>query len=148
MSRRALTFGGIAAAGGVGYYFYQAGGDPKVARKEAEHDLATAKSKVKGETVSNEAAKKQGEEWAARAGSQIDRTVDDARAKAREADKVISNKTAEAENKVSQLKSDGVTKFDQTRKDAGRKIDEIDSKVEKKASEAKSGISSWFGFGK
>lgn len=38
-------------------------------------DLATAKSKVKGETVSNEAAKKQGEEWAARAGSQIDRTV-------------------------------------------------------------------------
>lgn len=27
---------GLTAAGGVGYYLYGAGGDPKVARKEAE----------------------------------------------------------------------------------------------------------------
>ena len=36
MSRRAVTVGGLAVAGGVGYYLYQAGGDPKVARKEVE----------------------------------------------------------------------------------------------------------------
>lgn len=36
MSRRLVTGVGLVAAGGVGYYFYQAGGDPKVAQKKAE----------------------------------------------------------------------------------------------------------------
>lgn len=38
MSKRAYTAIGVAAAGGVGYYLYQAGGDPKVARKEVERE--------------------------------------------------------------------------------------------------------------
>lgn len=29
-------YGGLAAAGGVGYYLYQAGGSPKLAEKELE----------------------------------------------------------------------------------------------------------------
>ena len=33
MSRRGVTVVGLAAAGGVGYYLYTAGGDPKVAQK-------------------------------------------------------------------------------------------------------------------
>jgi hypothetical protein len=37
-SRRALTFGGVAAAAGVGYYLYKAGGDPKVAEKQFERE--------------------------------------------------------------------------------------------------------------
>ena len=36
MSQRALQVGGLAVLGGVGYYFYQAGGDPKAAQKKAE----------------------------------------------------------------------------------------------------------------
>jgi hypothetical protein len=36
MSRRLATFGATAAAGGVGYYLYSAGGDPKLAEKKAE----------------------------------------------------------------------------------------------------------------
>jgi hypothetical protein len=36
MSRRALTVGGLIVAGGAGYYFYSAGGDPKVAQKDLE----------------------------------------------------------------------------------------------------------------
>jgi hypothetical protein len=36
MSRRGLTIGGLAVAGGVGYYLYSAGGDPKVAQKKFE----------------------------------------------------------------------------------------------------------------
>lgn len=36
MSRRGLTIGGLAVAGGVGYYLYSAGGDPKVAQKQFE----------------------------------------------------------------------------------------------------------------
>lgn len=46
MSRRAFTIGGLAVAGGVGYYLYQAGGDPKVAQKQAEgkhHPQLTSK---------------------------------------------------------------------------------------------------------
>jgi len=37
--------------------------------------------------------------------------------------------------------------FEQYRKDASKKIDEVDRKIEVKAAEAKSGVSSWFGFG-
>ena len=36
MSRRGVTALGIAAAGGVGYYLYSAGGNPKVAQKQFE----------------------------------------------------------------------------------------------------------------
>jgi hypothetical protein len=41
MSRRAATFGGIAALGGVSYYLYSAGGDPKLAEKKAERTYST-----------------------------------------------------------------------------------------------------------
>lgn len=34
--RQAATVGGLALAGGVGYYLYSAGGDPKLAEKKAE----------------------------------------------------------------------------------------------------------------
>lgn len=36
MSGRVFTGLGLVAAGGVGYYLYSAGGDPKVAQKMAE----------------------------------------------------------------------------------------------------------------
>jgi hypothetical protein len=39
MSNRALPALGAIAAGGVGYYLYTAGGDPKLAEKKAERKL-------------------------------------------------------------------------------------------------------------
>lgn len=36
MAGRFVKVAGVAAAGGIGYYLYQAGGDPKVAQKQAE----------------------------------------------------------------------------------------------------------------
>jgi hypothetical protein len=36
MSGRIFPVVGLAAAGGVGYYLYSAGGDPKLAEKKAE----------------------------------------------------------------------------------------------------------------
>jgi hypothetical protein len=36
MSKRAIQVGGAAVLAGAGYYFYQAGGDPKVAEKMVE----------------------------------------------------------------------------------------------------------------
>ena len=44
MSRRAVTTLGLLAAGGAGYYFYQAGGDPKTAQKMAERTLTPSLS--------------------------------------------------------------------------------------------------------
>lgn len=39
MSRNGLTVAGLAVAGGVGYYLYSAGGDPKVAQKNLEGSI-------------------------------------------------------------------------------------------------------------
>lgn len=39
MSGRFMKVGGAALVAGAGYYFYQAGGDPKVAQKKAEGQL-------------------------------------------------------------------------------------------------------------
>jgi hypothetical protein len=41
MSNRAIPALGAIAAGGVGYYLYSAGGDPKLAEKKAERTLIT-----------------------------------------------------------------------------------------------------------
>ena len=69
-----------------------------------------------------------------------------------DADAKIGTKIGEAESKFQQLKSDGKSSFDQAKKDTARELqetaDKFDKTVEKKTAEAKSGISSWFGFGK
>lgn len=58
----------------------------------------------------------------------------------------------EAENKFDKFKNDSAAQFEKTKKDKGKElnqsIDTFDKTVEKKAADAKSGISSWFGFGK
>lgn len=78
--------------------------------------------------------------------------IGDVRAKVNEADAKISEKAHEANGKFQQLKADGSKQFDQAKKDTARELretaDKFDTTVEKKAAEAKSGISSWFGFGK
>ena len=78
--------------------------------------------------------------------------VHDVRTKVNEADAKLSAKAHEADDKFQQLKADGSKQFDQARKDTARELqetaDKFDKTVEKKAAEAKSGISSWFGFGK
>ena len=58
---------------------------------------------------------------------------------------------SEADSKLHQLKSDGISKLEETRKTTGKELKDtvntFDKTVEKKTAEAKSGISSWFGFG-
>ncbi|KAL6721353.1 hypothetical protein ACLMJK_000456 [Lecanora helva] len=152
MSRRAITGLGVVAVGAGGYYLYAAGGDPKVAQKKIEHDAVSAKSSLKGERASGEAAKKEGEEWAQIAGAKIDSTVNDARNKINQADKTITKKAGEAESKFDKFKNDSAAQLEKgtndTRKDINQAVDKFDKTVERKTSEAKSGISSWFGFGK
>ncbi|CZT01730.1 uncharacterized protein RAG0_09209 [Rhynchosporium agropyri] len=118
----------LAAAGGVGYYLYQAGGSPKVAEKQMEADLSRASAKIKSEVPGRaKEAQKEGEKWASEAGQKLDNAVE--------------------KSKAELAKAEG--KFDQYRKEASaetmKKIDAADRKIENKAAEAKSGISSWFG---
>ncbi|KAH8782511.1 hypothetical protein BGZ57DRAFT_758666 [Hyaloscypha finlandica] len=120
----ALWYVTAAAAGGVGYYLYTAGGNPKVAEKNFESDLSKASAKVKSEIPGHaKEAQKDAEKWATVAGSKVDSAVDKARIEAA---------------KVEQYGKDA-------KNDALKKIDAADRKIEAEASKAKSGISSWFG---
>ncbi|TGO60739.1 hypothetical protein BCON_0033g00510 [Botryotinia convoluta] len=125
---RAPLYIGLAAAGGVGYYLYSAGGSPKVAEKQFESDLSRASAKVKSEIPGRTTqAQKEAEKWGSEAGAKLDSATNQARAE-----------LAKAEGKFEQYKNDAA----QT---TMKKIDEVDRKVEAEAAKAKSGISSWFG---
>ncbi|KAF5869683.1 putative calcofluor white hypersensitive protein [Botrytis fragariae] len=127
-SSRAPLYIGLAAAGGVGYYLYSAGGSPKVAEKQFESDLSRASAKVKSEIPGRTTqAQKEAEKWGSEAGAKLDSATNQARAE-----------LAKAEGKFEQYKNDAA----QT---TMKKIDEVDRKVEAEAAKAKSGISSWFG---
>ncbi|KAI2464445.1 hypothetical protein F4781DRAFT_436412 [Annulohypoxylon bovei var. microspora] len=121
---------GLTAAGGVGYYFYSAGGDSKVAQKKAEADAHRISSQFKSELPGRgEQAKKDAEKYGAQAGAKVDSTIGKTQAELRKA-------ADEAEAYAKDAKAT-----------AQKKIDEFDKKVEAEASKAKSGISSWFGGG-
>ncbi|KAI9759685.1 MAG: hypothetical protein M4579_002162 [Chaenotheca gracillima] len=122
---------GLAVASAGGYYLYTAGGDPKVAQKQVEHDAARASSAIKNDLPGREKeARKQGEAKAQEFGAKFDKTVDDAR-----------SKLGDAEAKANQYRKE-------TGKDLQNKIDQADKKVEEGAAKAKSGVSGWFGGGK
>ncbi|KAL8946816.1 MAG: hypothetical protein Q9222_006841 [Ikaeria aurantiellina] len=151
-SRRVLQIGGVVIVAGGGYYLYSAGGNPQVAEKKLEHDMSAAGARLKGQDLSGKEAQKQGEVFAKEAGATLDRTVDTVRGEVRQADKVVTSKMHEAGSKLDQLKDDGSKKLDKAYKDSSKELqqtaDSFDKTVNKKTSEAKSGISSWLGFGK
>lgn len=74
--------------------------------------------------------------------------VDNVRADIRQADRLITSKMHEAGSKVDQLKDEGTKALKDTSKELQQTADSFDKKVSQKTSEAKSGISSWLGFGK
>ncbi|KAL8913371.1 MAG: hypothetical protein Q9172_007301 [Xanthocarpia lactea] len=147
-SRRALQIGGATVAVGSVYYLYSAGGNPKVAEKKLEHDVTAAGARLRGQELSQKEAQKKGELLAREAGATIDRTVDNVRADIHQADKVITSKLHEAGSKVDQLKEEGSKALHDTSKELQQTADNFDKKVTQKTVEAKSGISSWLGFGK
>lgn len=78
--------------------------------------------------------------------------VGDIRNKLDVADKTIGAKVHEADAKFQQLRADGSKEFDHARTETAKELketaDKFDKNVQKKTAEAKSGISSWLGFGK
>jgi len=126
---------GLGAAAAGGYYLYAAGGDPKKATQKLEDDASLAASKLRSNASG---AKQEGNEKSERAGEKFDEAVDNVRDKGRGAGQ-----------RATQLVKDEADKLDRARhgaaKDFNEKLDNFDAAVEKKTSEAKSGISSWFG---
>jgi predicted phage gp36 major capsid-like protein len=123
---------------------YNAGGDPKLAQKQAEADASKASAKIKSEVPGRgKEAEKRAESLAQEASTKFDRASADAKS---------ALKDAEARAKEYKEK---------TGKEINAAVDKFDATVEKKAAEgkvprwsaqwrltcrtAKSGISSWFG---
>ncbi|KAI1389556.1 uncharacterized protein F4822DRAFT_204815 [Hypoxylon trugodes] len=131
MSRSRLPLAlGLTAAGGIGYYLYSAGGDTKVAQKQAEADAHRVSAQLKSDLPGRgEEAKKNAEKYGAQAGAKVDSTLGKTQAELQKA-------AAEAEAYAKDTKNAAL-----------KKVDEFDKKVETEASKAKSGISSWFGGG-
>ncbi|KAI1806773.1 hypothetical protein F4811DRAFT_101271 [Daldinia bambusicola] len=119
---------GLTAAGGIGYYLYSAGGNTKVAKKQAEADAHKVSAQFKSELPGRgEQARKDAEKYGAEAGAKVDKTI---------------NKT-EAELKKAANEAEAYAK--EAKAAALKKVNEFDKKVETEASKAKSGVSSWFG---
>jgi hypothetical protein len=111
---------GLAGAGGIGYYLFSAGGNPKAAEKKFEADAhraaATAKAHLPG---SSPDAKNYGKE----AGAKIDNAI------------------AEADRQAGRAKSNVEALGKDARAEALKAVDKFDAKVEEGAAKAKG----WFG---
>ncbi|KAF7543792.1 hypothetical protein G7Z17_g10453 [Cylindrodendrum hubeiense] len=120
---------GVGAVSGVGYYVYQAGGDPKAAEKQFESDAhraaANVKSHLPGTTQTN--VEKDLKGYGQQAGAKIDNAI------------------AEADRQASIAKSNAEAFAKDTKADALKAVNKFDQKVEEEAAKAKSGISSWWG---
>ncbi|KAF2657103.1 hypothetical protein K491DRAFT_714833 [Lophiostoma macrostomum CBS 122681] len=139
MSRRLLTTVGVGAAGIGGYYLYSAGGNPKLAEKQLEHDAATAARKVKGDFPGQDKeAKKAGEEG-----------LEAIKAKADQLGQEFKHQGDVADKRLSQATSDAQKRLAETRQEVGQKVDkaadQFDKKVHEGVSQSKSWLGSWFG---
>ncbi|CAG8974715.1 hypothetical protein HYALB_00010107 [Hymenoscyphus albidus] len=91
----------LAAAGGVGYYLYTAGGSPKVAEKQFESDISKASAKLKSEMPGRtNQAQKETEKWGSEAGAKVDSLVEKAKAEAARAESATMKKIDEVDRKV------------------------------------------------
>ncbi|KAF2099414.1 hypothetical protein NA57DRAFT_74914 [Rhizodiscina lignyota] len=139
MSGRIWTFAGVAAAGGVGYYLYQAGGDPKVAQKKVEADASRISSEVKAQLPGKEKElQKNFEQRAQQAGQQVDKAFSD-----------VKSQTQKADAKLEQYRADAEKKLEQARKDTGASlssaVEKFDKNVQDGSAKTQSWIGSWFG---
>ncbi|AEO62264.1 f04ab491-2dc2-4917-aa37-30954a3ee78c [Thermothielavioides terrestris] len=126
-SRAPLAIG-LAAAAGIGYYLYSAGGSPRAAEKKFEGDANHVAGKIKGETPhrSNDV-----EEHGRKVGQEIGSKVDDA--------------VATVNRDLSKAKNETESYAKAAKADTLKKIDEFDRKVEEGTSKSKGYFSSWFG---
>jgi hypothetical protein len=115
---------GLTAAGGIGYYLYSAGGNPKVAQKQAEADAHKASAEVRSHLPGRSSqVQKDAESFGAQVGAKADSALGKTQAE-------LAKARADAEAYAKDVKAGTL-----------KKVDEFDRKVEAEAAKAKS----WFG---
>ncbi|KAK4230240.1 hypothetical protein QBC38DRAFT_496771 [Podospora fimiseda] len=153
--RRAPIALGAAAAGGIGYYLYSAGGNPRVAERKFEADAHRASSKLK-ESIPppHDASSYRSSNYdsqspisSSRSSSSSIRTDESAEQKGARVGQQVGGKIDSAVNDLSKAKQDTESYAKQTKAEALRKIDDFDRTVEEKAAKSKSYLSGWFGSG-
>ena len=145
MSGRAVPALGAIAAGGIGYYLYTAGGDPKLAEKKAEHDAANAVRRVKGDFPgSDKELKKAGEEGYEAVRSTAQQYANQAKAEAHKAEQKLDQYSVEARKKYEEAKAQAEKEFASTRKELNSAVDTFDKKTIEATKETKSWFGSWF----
>ncbi|EJP67635.1 calcofluor white hypersensitive protein [Beauveria bassiana ARSEF 2860] len=128
---------GLGAAGGVGYYLYNSGGNAKAAENKFESDLHKARANIRSAipgTGSSPDAERKLETAASEAGAKLDK-----------AGAKIDKAWQKADQQVGQAKDHAEAYVKDARAEALKAVDKFDKTVENGASKAKSGISSWFG---
>ncbi|KAF2840145.1 hypothetical protein M501DRAFT_1015222 [Patellaria atrata CBS 101060] len=134
-SGRALKVGGVAVAGGIGYYLYQAGGSPKVAEKKFEHDAARLSSSMRSELPGREKeAKTEAKVLGAETGKKFDNAMSEAKETTHKVDSKLEEYRANAEKKMEEYKKE-------TESGLKSAVDKFDKTTMEKASQAKG----WFG---
>ncbi|KAL4906153.1 hypothetical protein BDW74DRAFT_151401 [Aspergillus multicolor] len=138
---RAGLYLGLGALGAGSYYFYRAGGDPKVAKEEVKYDINKARAKAPGTET--------GERAGERAGLEANLNIDEA------ANQPVTKNTdlaSQAHRKWDDLSQAGKDQAAQAQKklddlsQAGKdQAHKLSHEAEQKAAEAKSTMSGWFG---
>lgn len=136
----------LAAAGGVGYYLYSAGGSPKAAEKRLEADVASLSSSTKSHLPgSSTEVKKQGEVLSADAGAKFDELKRDASKAVSNVDAKLADYRSEAEKKLAQGKAELEARTAEARAKGLEAADKFDVKVGENVKEVKKAAGSWFG---
>ncbi|KAF2435705.1 hypothetical protein EJ08DRAFT_656073 [Tothia fuscella] len=139
MAGRFTKVAGVGVAAIGGYYLYQAGGSPKVAEKQFEHDAAKLTNKARGgdATGYGKEAKTGAQLSAAEAGKQFDSVAQQAK-----------DATSKVDSKLENYRATAEAKLDATRKEVSKDltvaVDNFDKNVEKTAAKTKSWLSGWF----
>ncbi|CAE7014414.1 hypothetical protein P3342_003936 [Pyrenophora teres f. teres] len=146
MSRRFATYGGLAAVGGATYYLYSAGGDPKLAEKQAEHDVATAARKLRGDYPGQDKElKKAGEEGYEAVRARAEQYADQARAEAKKAEQKFDAYSRDAKKQYEDAKLIAEKELHAAGKQVNAVANKFDAVVEDKAAKTSSWFGGWFG---
>ncbi|CEJ91678.1 hypothetical protein VHEMI07374 [[Torrubiella] hemipterigena] len=116
---------GLGAAGGIGYYLYNSGGNAQAAEKKFESDVHKASASIKSHLPTGKDIKGAGAE----AGAKFDKAI------------------AEGEKQLNQARSSAESYVKGAQAEALKAVDKFDQKVEEGSAKAKSSITSWFSSG-
>ncbi|EYE98226.1 uncharacterized protein EURHEDRAFT_400367 [Aspergillus ruber CBS 135680] len=126
---RAPVYLGLAGLSAGAFYLYRAGGDPKTATQELKADA----SKASGKVPSGARGVVAGENAGAEGTAVIDEAINNARS------------SGKPDERIPEVANQTTGKLEDAREKLNAGVDKLDRKVEEKASEAKGGLSGWFG---